>query len=55
MKPEVLVRIQFPSSGLALLEKDFLVHYAPTPDELAKAIDTVGGTSAPSSPTARSA
>ena len=42
MKPEVLVRIQFPSSGLALLEKDFLVHYAPTPDELAKAIDTVG-------------
>ena len=43
MKPEVLVRIQFPSSGLALLEKDFLVHYAPTPEELAKAIDTVGG------------
>ena len=43
MKPEVLVRVQFPSAGLALLEEGFVVHYAPTLDEFARAIDTVGG------------
>ena len=43
MRPEVLVRIQFPSAGLELLRQDFTVHYAPTPEELARAIEEVGG------------
>ncbi len=42
MKPDILVRIQFPSAGLDLLKQDFTVHYAPTPDELHKAISEVG-------------
>lgn len=42
MKPDVLVRIQFPSAGLELLRQDFTVHYAPTPEELARAIEEVG-------------
>ncbi len=44
MKPEIIVRIQFPSKGLALLEQDFIVHYAPSPDEFEKAIEAHGAT-----------
>ena len=39
MKPEVIVRVQFPSAGVRLLEQDFTVHYAPSPEEFEKAID----------------
>ena len=46
MKPEIIVRVQFPSSGLALFERDFTVHYAPTPEEFDKAIDAFPATRA---------
>ena len=46
MKPEVIVRIQFPSVGLKLLEEDFVVHYAPSPEEFEKAIDEFPATRA---------
>ena len=39
MKPEIIVRVQFPSSGLDLFARDFVVHYAPSPEEFEKAID----------------
>ena len=42
MRPEVLVRVPFPKESIALLEEDFAVHYAPTPDELATALGEVG-------------
>ena len=42
MRPEVLVRVPFPKESIALLEQDFAVHYAPTPDELATALGAVG-------------
>ena len=38
MRPEVTVRVQFPSAGLRLLEQDFDVHYAPTPEAFEQAI-----------------
>lgn len=44
MKPEIIVRIQFPSFGIELLEKDFDVRYAPTPDEFERAIEERGKT-----------
>lgn len=39
MSIEIIVRIQFPSVGLELLERDFTVHYAPTPEAFESAID----------------
>jgi lactate dehydrogenase-like 2-hydroxyacid dehydrogenase len=41
-KPEIIVRIGHPQPGLDLLAKDFIVHYAPSPEELDKAIADVG-------------
>lgn len=38
MKPEVIVRMQFPSTGLNLLAEDFEVHYAPSPEKFEQAI-----------------
>lgn len=46
MKPEIIVRVQFPSSGLELFEKDFVVHYTPSPEEFDKAIDAFPNTRA---------
>ena len=43
MKPDVLVRIPFPSFGIELLERDFNVHYAPTPKELEETITAQNG------------
>lgn len=42
MRPEVLVRVPFPPESIALLEEDFVVHYAPTPQQLDAAIAEVG-------------
>lgn len=42
MKPDVLVRIPFPSQGLTLLQENFTVHHAPTLDELDGAIASQG-------------
>lgn len=39
MKPEIIVRVQFPSAALELFARDFTVHYAPSPEEFEKAID----------------
>jgi lactate dehydrogenase-like 2-hydroxyacid dehydrogenase len=39
MKPEVIVRVQFPSVGIKLLEENFIVHYAPSPEAFEAAID----------------
>ena len=39
MKPEIIVRVQFPSAALELFAQDFEVHYAPSPEEFEKAID----------------
>jgi D-3-phosphoglycerate dehydrogenase len=38
MKPEVIVRVPFPKESIALLQEDFTVHYAPSPEELDVAI-----------------
>ncbi len=38
MRPEVIVRIPFPKESIALLEENFTVHYAPSPEELEVAI-----------------
>ncbi|WP_011580420.1 MULTISPECIES: 2-hydroxyacid dehydrogenase [Chelativorans] len=46
MRPEVMVRIPLPSAGLKLLEEDFVVHYAPSPEEFEKAIDAYPATRA---------
>lgn len=46
MKPEIIVRVQFPSFGLELFAEDFDVHYAPSPDEFEKAIDDFPATRA---------
>jgi len=46
MRPEVIVRIQFPSFGLKLLEENFVVHYAPSPEEFEKAIEEFPATRA---------
>lgn len=40
MKPEIIVRMQFPSAGLRVLERDFTVHYAPSPEAFEEAIDS---------------
>jgi lactate dehydrogenase-like 2-hydroxyacid dehydrogenase len=42
MKPEVIVRVPFPAESVALLEEDFVVHYAPTVPELEHAIREFG-------------
>lgn len=42
MKPEVIVRVPFPPESIALLEEDFVVHYAPTLPELEVAIREFG-------------
>ena len=39
MKPEIIVRVQFPSAAIELFEKDFVVHYSPSPEEFEQAID----------------
>ena len=39
MKPEIIVRVQFPSAALKLFEQDFVVHYAPSPEEFEQAIE----------------
>jgi lactate dehydrogenase-like 2-hydroxyacid dehydrogenase len=41
-----MVRIPLPSAGLKLLEEDFVVHYAPSPEEFEKAIDAYPATRA---------
>jgi len=46
MRPEVIVRVQFPSFGLKLLEEDFTVHYAPSPEEFERAIEEFPATRA---------
>lgn len=42
MKPEVIVRVPFPEESIALLQKDFVVHYAPTLEKLEQAIRQFG-------------
>lgn len=46
MKPEIIVRVQFPSAALDLFARDFVVHYAPSPEEFEKAIDAYPDTRA---------
>lgn len=42
MKPEVIVRVPFPRESIALLEEDFVVHYAPSLEQLEQAIRDFG-------------
>ena len=46
MKPEIIVRVQFPSAAIELFEKDFVVHYSPSLEEFEKAIDDFPNTRA---------
>jgi lactate dehydrogenase-like 2-hydroxyacid dehydrogenase len=39
MKPEIIVRVPFPSAAIDKFSEDFTVHYAPSPEEFDKAID----------------
>ena len=38
MKPEIIVRVPFPEESIALLEEDFVVHYAPSAELVETAI-----------------
>lgn len=42
MKPTVIVRVPFPDESIALLQEDFVVHYAPKVDLLNEAIARYG-------------